>query len=70
MTMQQIVSLHPEWSLRVKVEAWLTGLAREAGEYAETALADFGARLDTSGEADVSHLPDADVEAIFAAANA
>ena len=68
MTMQEQIAAHPEWTTRTHVEAWLTSLAREAGEYAESALAEFGARLDASGEADVSHLPDADVAAIKAAA--
>ena len=68
MTMQEQITAHPEWSPRTHVEVWLTQLAKEAGDYAEGALADFGARLDDSGEADVSHLPDADVLAIFDAA--
>jgi hypothetical protein len=68
MTMQEIVSRHPEWPTITQVEAWLTAVAREAGPYAESALADFGARLDDNGEAVVSHLPAADIEAIKAAA--
>ena len=68
MTMQEQMTAHPEWTERTHVEAWLTALAREAGDYAESALAEFGARLDANGEADISHLLDTDVPAIKAAA--
>lgn len=68
MTMQQIIDMHPEWNERAQVEAWLTAVAREAGEFAQFALAEFGARLDDCGEADVSHLGRGDVAAIKAAA--
>lgn len=68
MTMLEIIQRHPEWTTRVQVEAWLTHVAREAGEWAESAMAEFGARIDDNGEADVSHLPDDDVAAIRAAA--
>ena len=68
MTMQQIIDMHPEWNERVQVEAWLTAVAREAGEFAEFTLAKFGARLDDCGEADVSHLRRGDIAAIKAAA--
>lgn len=70
MNMHEIERLHPEWAARTKVEAWLTSVAREAGEYATSALADFGARLDESGEADVSHLSDAEIKAIMDSATA
>lgn len=70
MTMSEQIAAFPQWTTRTHVEAWLTRVAREAGEYAESILAEFGARLDDSGEADVSHLPDTDVAAIFDAAKA
>lgn len=66
MTLNEIIRRHPEWTLRTQVEAWLTDFAREAGEYAESALAEFGARLDDNGTADVSHLSDTEVLAIKA----
>lgn len=64
MTMQEIIKRHPDWTTRVQVEAWLTDVAREAGEYAEIALNEFGARLDGDGGACVAHLSDAEVMAI------
>ena len=68
MTMQEQIAAHPEWSNRTHVEAWLTACAREAGPCAEDVLAEFGARLDENGEADISHLTSGDVKAIMAAA--
>lgn len=68
MTMHEIIKAHPEWSSRTQVEAWLTMLSKEAGEYAESALAEFGATLNEDGEASVDHLPGAAVEAIKLAA--
>lgn len=64
MTMQEIVRDNPEWTPRMQLEAWLTALARDAGEHANFTLAQYGASLDDTGNVDISHMPDADVEAI------
>ena len=68
MTLSEIIDAHPEWTTRTHVEAWLTMVAREAGEYADSAIAEFGASLDECGEVSVAHLPDEAVEEIKLAA--
>ena len=69
MMMKNQIAAYPEWSPRAHVEAWLKDVAKEAGEYAENAMAEFGcAAPDHNGEIDTSHLPDADIDAIMQAA--
>ena len=64
MTMQEIVREHPDWTPRMQLETWLSAVARDAGEQADFMLAQYGSRLDADGKIDISHMPDAEVEAI------
>lgn len=68
MMMKQQMLSFPEWSLRTHVEVWLKSVAKEAGEHCESAMAEFGCSApDANGDIDVSHLSDADIDAIIAA---
>lgn len=65
MTYREIMKASPHRSLRANVETWLTYVGKEAGRYAGSAMAEFGARWDAKArEADVSHLTEYEVAAI------
>jgi hypothetical protein len=68
MMMKDQMKAIPALSVRAHVEMWLKDVAREAGEYAENMVAEFGAKLEENGDVSVAHLSDAEVQAIMQAA--
>ena len=69
MQMKQQIATFPAFNIRTHVEMWLREVAKEAGPYAESMMAEFGcAAPDENGDVDTSHLAERDVEAIMQAA--